>query len=49
MNEMKFVIEVNGEIYCDDFGNDYTFNSYEEAQEFIADCELDNAQVVRQY
>ena len=46
---MKFVIEFNGEIYCDDFGNSYTFSSYEEAQEFIEDRELDDAQIVRQY
>ena len=45
----EYTIEINNEIYCDDNGNAYHFDSYEEAQEFIEENELQNAQVTRQH
>jgi rubrerythrin len=45
----EYTIEINNEIYCDDNGNAYHFDSYDEASEFIDDNELQNAQVTRQH
>ena len=45
----EFTIEINNEIYCDDNGEAYHFDSYADAQEFIEENELENASIVRQY
>ena len=47
--EGDFTIEMNNEIYCDEDGNAYHFNSYEEAQSFIEENELEDAEVTRQH
>ena len=44
-----YAIEINGEIYCDDLGEPYHFNTAKEAQEFIEEQELKDAKVVAQY
>jgi hypothetical protein len=45
----EFTIEINNEIYCDDNGEAYHFDSYIDAQEFIEENELENASIVRQH
>ena len=45
----EYTIEINGEIYEDQFGNPYHFNSYNDAMEFIEEHELKGAVVTRQY
>ena len=45
----EFTIFINDEEYCDDFGNPHYFTSYDDAEAFIEDNELENAEVVRQY
>lgn len=47
--EGDFTIEINNDIYCDEDGNAYHFNSPEEAQAFIEEHELENAEVTRQH
>lgn len=49
IDEGEFTIEINGEIYEDQFGNSYHFNSYEKAMKFIKEHELKGAKVTRQY
>lgn len=44
-----YTIEINNEIYQDDFGNPYHFKSSEEAKQFIEDNELKDAKITRQY
>lgn len=45
----EYAIFINDEVCCDTFGEPYHFNSQEEAEEFISDRELENAEIVRQY
>lgn len=45
----EFTIEINNEIYCDDNGEAYHFDSYADAQEFIEENELENTSIVRQH
>ena len=48
-SKMKyFNIEVNGEILEDDFGNPYRFDTFDEAQAYIDEMELENAEVIGQ-
>jgi hypothetical protein len=49
MNKQDYTIFINDEVYTDDFGNPYRFETSKEAKEFIEEQELDNAEVVRQY
>lgn len=46
--EREFTIFVNNEVYCDDDGNPYYFDSSAHAEEFIAENKLEGAEVVRQ-
>lgn len=45
----EFTIEINNEIYADEDGNPYHFESYDEAKKFIEDNDLENAEITRQY
>ena len=49
LKESIYTIEINNEIYCDEDGNSYRFNSSEEAQDFIDEHELEGATITRQY
>ena len=49
LKESIYTIEINGDIYCDEDGNSYRFNSNEEAQDFIDEHELEGATITRQY
>lgn len=46
--EREYTIFVNNEVYCDDDGNPYYFDSSAHAEEFIAENNLESAEVVRQ-
>jgi hypothetical protein len=45
----EFTIEIAGDIYTDDLGEPYHFNSYDEALGFIEEHKLENAEVTRQH
>lgn len=38
----------NGEVECDVFGNVIYFDSLEEAEEYVKDLELEDAEIIRQ-
>ena len=44
-----FTIEVNGNIYEDCFGETYRFATISAAEEFIAEYEIDNAKIIKQF
>ena len=47
--EEEYAIFINNEVHCNDDGEPFHFNSHTEAQKFIEENELENAEVVRQY
>lgn len=49
MKKDRFIIEIDGETVKDDFGDTLVFSSFEEAEDYIDEEELENAEIVRQY
>lgn len=44
----KYTIEVNNKLLLDLFGNVLEFDSYDEADDYIEEHEIKNAEIVRQ-